>query len=139
MIQECQDLILKRLGEIEGVTTVDAWQGDVEALASKPARLPALMVVYGGCEYGPKRVIGKNHWDADTAWLVVLLHKDLRGPRKALEGCYGIIESVRAKLAGYELAGYGDLEPVSEELLFEKNGLYAYGLNYRVALTVALD
>ncbi len=136
MIKECQDLIIERLETIASVAGVEAWQGDIEALAGKPQRLPALMVIYEGCTFAEKKVIGANQVHAEKSWLVVLLHKDLRGPKAALEGCYGIIEAVRQALIGFEVAPHGHLMPVSEELVFEKNGLYIYGLKYRMTVTV---
>lgn len=123
--------ILEQLATIEGVRTCSAWHGEVADVIKNAPRLPALFLVYGGCTFYPKEVLGAGviagHNDL---WTVVVCGKDLSAKDAAAPTCYGLIEEVRTALTGFK-AGDGWLWPSSEALFHSENGCFAYALEYR--------
>jgi len=132
MLKEIQDAIIDRLREIPEAMTVDAWQGAEDLLIEQAQRFPSLWVIYQGAFFTEKKVIGSDRADHAMTFLVILVHKNLASRRKASEEAYALVESARAKLVGHKILTYGWLCPVREELLLAENGLYVYGLEYRM-------
>lgn len=132
MITEIQDAIIERLEAISGIAEVGAYVGDVEDIVKSPQRMPALHVVYHGADFLPDRVIGSNQAKLTQEFMVVLVARNLRRPVEASDGCYTLIESVRAQLIGYVVGTYGYLWPVSEDLVLSEKGILCYGLKYQV-------
>lgn len=137
MIQEIQDAIITKLDEITGVT-VTAWQGDIEELLDSPQTLPCIQVIYQGTGFGPRKTMGYRQWDSAMEYLIVVTDKDNASRISAAQDCYTIIESVRTKLAGYAVTGYGALEPVKEERLMSVGGVLMYGLTYSLDVDVTI-
>ena len=132
MIKEIQDDIIGQLQAIPSVKTVDVWQGDIEDLLKVPQKMPSLQLLYQGCSFESKKVIGANIAPHDMTFLIVLLNKNLKNRKQGSEECYEIIESLRTKLISYKIGGYGWLWPVKEELILAGGGLLAYGLEYKI-------
>ena len=132
MIETIQDAIISKLEEITGVNTVGVWQGDIDDLLKTPQRLPALHVIYQGSDFEEKRTIGGDQPGFAMDFLIVLVGKSLRSREAGASSCYTIIEAVRDKLIGYQVADYDILWPVKEDLLLAEGGLLVYGLNYRM-------
>jgi phage gp37-like protein len=135
MITEIQNDIIDRLKEITSVNTVDAWQGNVEELIRSPQKMPALLVIYQGAVYEESKVIGATIAPHEMSFLIAVFDKNLRGRKEGSEGCYSIIESVRAKLIKYKVLNYGYLWPVREELITIAAGTFVYGLEYKIRTT----
>ncbi len=131
MITETSDAILSRLKEIPGIKTFGEWAGQVEDLLRKPQLLPSLHVVYNGAKFSPQEIIGGNVAPHRMNFAVILISRNLRSRQSGALACYQIIESVRAKLIGYQVAA-GGLWPVEEELISASKGVLAYGLEYTI-------
>jgi hypothetical protein len=136
MIKEIQDEIINKLQGITSVKTVDVWQGDVEDLLKKPQNMPSLHIIYSGCEYEDKKVIGANIVPQNMSFLIILLNRNLKSRKEGSEDCYEIIESVRTLLIGTQIGSYGWLWPVKEQLLAAEAGNLAYGLEYKIRTMV---
>ena len=137
MIEDIQDYIETQLNTISGVT-VTPWQGDIDELLDSPLTLPCIQIIYQAAEFGPRKTMGMRHWDLDMEFLLVVICKDNASRAGAAAEAYGIIESVRGKLAGYKITGYGALEPHSEERLMAVGGVLMYGLTYRLSTDVMI-
>lgn len=132
MIKDIQDSIISKLKEITEVKTVDIWHGDIEDLLKAPQKMPALWIIYQGCTFGDKEIIGDNIASHDMTFLIVILNKNLRGHKSGSEECYQIIEAIRERLIGYDTA-YGWLWPVKEDLIIIESGILGYGLEYKIS------
>ena len=132
MIKKIQDKIITELQTITEVKMVDVWQGDIEDLIKTPQKMPSLWIIYQGCGFEAKLVIGANIAPHDMTFQIVCINKNLRGAKENSEECYSIIESVREKLIGMDVLTYGYSWPVSEDLIFAGNGILAYGLEYKI-------
>ncbi len=131
MITETSDEILARLKEIPGVKTFGEWVGQVEDLLKKPHLLPSLHVVYNGAKFSAPEIIGDNVAPHRMGFAVILISRNLRSRQSGALDCYQIIESVRAKLIGYQTTA-GWLWPEREELVSAEKGILAYGLEYTI-------
>jgi phage gp37-like protein len=137
MIQEIQTAIVAELDEIDGVT-VTAWQGDIEELLDSPLTPPCIQVIYQGAAFGPRKTMGYRQWDTVMEYLIVVTDKDNASRIGAAQDCYTVIESVRSRLAGHVVTGYGALEPVKEERLMSVGGVVMYGLTYTMDVDVTV-
>jgi hypothetical protein len=132
MIETIQDDIITQLEKIDGGPAVGVWQGDIESLIKTPQRLPALHVIYQGADFEEKRVIGLNRADHTMIFLVVLIAKNVKSREEGAAASYTIIEAVRSYLIGHQIAPYGFLWPVNEDLILAEGGILVYGLAYRI-------
>lgn len=132
MIETIQDAIITELQKITGGPAVGVWQGDIEDLLKSPQRLPALYVIYQGADFEEKRVIGLNRADHTMIFMVVLIAKNVKSREAGAAASYTIIEAVRSYLIGHQIAPYGFLWPVKEDLILAEGGILVYGLTYRV-------
>ena len=138
MITEIQDDIIAQLETIEGVATVDTWQGELEELVKQPNRMPGLFAIYGGADFSEKRVMSSNQVDDEMQFHIILIAKNVRTRTQGAAECYAIIEAVRAKLKGHAITGYyGFLWPVSEELVSVVKGVFTYDLIYIIKTKAA--
>ena len=135
MLKDIQDNILTQLTGTTGVKTLDVWAGAVEELLKQPQLLPALNLIYQGCGFKEKQVIGANIAPNDMTFMFVITNKNLKSRRTCSEDIYTVIEAVRAKLIGHQIGAYGYLWPVSEELIEAESGTMMYGLIYKVTST----
>lgn len=131
MLDEINDAIMTQLATIAGVATVGEWTGDIEELLGHAHGLPSLHLVYAGCEYGAKEIIGADVAPVKMAWSVVVMAKSLRSRQQAAASCYGLIEAVRAALIGFD-TGAGWLWPLRETLVATRKGVQVYGLDYEI-------
>lgn len=129
MIIETSDTILEQLRTIDGPKTIEDWGGEIDDVINQTGKLPALLLVYGGSRFAPKQSIGSNRAEHAAAWTVIVIDKNLRGKDAAAEGCYELIEAVRAKLIGFDTDN-GWLWPVGEALIHSEKGKLAYALEY---------
>jgi hypothetical protein len=127
MIEEYQTAIIEELEDIEGVNTVGAWQGDIEELLKLPQKLPALNVVYRGADFEEKQTDGGHNMN----FLILLVGKNLRSRQAGASSCNTIIEAVREKLIGLQVAGFDNLWPINEDLILARGGILVYALNYQ--------
>lgn len=131
MIKEIQDSIILKLKEIPEAKTVDVWQGDIEDLLKTPQKMPALWVIYQGCTFNAKEIIGANIAPHDMTFLVVLINRNLKGHKSGSEECYTIIEKIRDALIEHDTS-YGWLWPVKEDLIIVESGILGYGIEYKI-------
>lgn len=127
MIDEYQEGIIDELEDIEGVNTVGAWQGDIEELLKTPQKLPALNVIYRGADFEEKQTDGGHSMN----FLIMLVGKNFRSRQAGASSCNAIIEAVRGKLIGLQIAGFDKLWPISEDLILARGGILVYALNYQ--------
>ena len=132
MIKEIQDSIISKLNEILEAKTVDIWHGDIEDLLKTPQKTPALWIIYQGCAFNAKEIIGAKIAPHDMTFLIVLMNRNLKGHKSGSEDGYIIIEKIREKLIAYDTL-YGWLWPVKEDLLIAESGILGYGLEYKIA------
>lgn len=132
MIKEIQDSIILKLEGISAVKTIDIWHGDIEDLLKTPQKMPALWVIYQGCGFNAKEIIGAKIAPHDMTFLVVLINRNLKGHKSGSEECYAIIEDIRAALIEHYTA-YGWLWPVREELIIVESGILGYGMEYKIS------
>jgi hypothetical protein len=138
MIETIQDAIIAALENVEGVAAAGVWQGDIDDLLKTPQKLPSLSVVYQGAEFGERKTIGATIALHRMVFLVVLAARNLRSREEGATACYGIIEGVRGGLIGLQIAPWGWLWPISEELILAEGGLLVYGLRYRMNTEVTI-
>lgn len=133
-LEDIEDVILSELREVSGLSTVDTFTGEIEDLLGITVqRLPAVWVMFSGCEYGEKSVIGVDEQIGPETFFfkLVLIVSALRGKKDGARGAYEIIEAIRDRLRGKFLEpAEGYLWPSEEALLAIKNGRFAYGLEY---------
>lgn len=132
MIETIQNDIIAQLGTIADIATVDAWQGDAEDLLRMPQRLPSLHVIYQGADFETFEQAGE-HTMVAMEFLVVLTTKNQKGRAAGLASGYALIEAVRGKLIGHQVADYDFLRPVKEDLIAMMSGVLVYGLEYRLS------
>ncbi|MFA6290228.1 MAG: hypothetical protein WC637_00525 [Victivallales bacterium] len=129
MLETIQDDIITELEEIEGIKTVGAWQGDVEALLKMPQKMPSLHVIYQGAKFEPFDQVGSPSISS-MDFLIVLVAQNLKSRKEGSVDSYKIIEAVRDKLIGHQVADYDFLRPIQEDLLMAEGSILAYGLTY---------
>ena len=129
MLEAIQNDIIVELGDVEGVNTVGAWQGEVDALLKMPQKMPALHVIYQGAKFEPFDQVGEPTIST-LNYLIVLITQNLKGRKEGSVESYAIIEAVRNKLIGHQIESYGFLRPVQEDLLMAEGSILAYGLTY---------
>jgi phage gp37-like protein len=133
MIQEIIDDIISALVGIPDVVgEIDQFAGDINELAKKPKRLPALWVVYDGADFEDRKVDDGVLVDHTMQFSVVLISKNHRSRADGAEACHGIIEAVRDRLIGLVIGQYGELWPLREHLIAATGPLFVYGLTYRL-------
>ena len=133
MIQEIIDSIITALDGTPDVTgEIDQFAGDIDELAKKPKRLPALWVVYDGANFEDRKIMDAVQVDHTMQFSVILIVKNHRSRSDGAEACHGIIESVRSRLIGLVMGDYGELWPVRENLVAATGPLLVYGLSYRL-------
>jgi hypothetical protein len=132
MIETIQDAIIGQLEKITSAATVGVWQGDIESLIKTPQRLPALHVIYQGADFEEKVVIGLNRADHTMIFLVILISKNVKSRETGAAASYTLIEGVRSYLIGHQVAPYGFLWPLKEDLILAEGGILVYGLTYRL-------
>lgn len=129
MIEEIQDDILEELRAIPGAGTVDAWQGDIEDLLKTPQKMPSLHVLYQGADFEPFEQAGECT-SAAMDFMIVLMAQNQKSRAAGSVAAYGMIEAVREKLIGHQVADYDFLRPRREELILARGGILAYGMVY---------
>ncbi|RJP59041.1 MAG: DUF1834 family protein [Deltaproteobacteria bacterium] len=132
MLETIQEDIIAELEDIEGVATVDAWQGDIDALLKTPQRLPSLHVIYKGAVFEPFEQAGENT-TAALDFMIVLTTKNQKSRAAGSVSSYALIEAVRGKLTGHWVDDYDFLRPVTEDLIMAEGGIMVYGLVYRLS------
>ena len=133
MIQEIIDSIITTLAGIPDVVgEIDQFAGDIDELAKKPKRLPALWVIYDGANFEDRKVMDGVLVDHTMQFSVVVIVKNHRSRADGAEACHNIIEAVRNRLIGLVMGDYGELWPVRENLVAATGPLLVYGLSYRL-------
>ncbi len=121
--------VLDQLKEIPGVKTCDDWGGDIDDLIKRTALLPGVFLVYQGARFAAPKMVGSKLADSVMEWAVVIIDRNLRAHDAAAGGCYDLIQQVRQRLIGLEVAE-GRLWPTTEQLIFSGGGKLAYALGY---------
>ena len=136
MIQETIDDVITALGDTPGIREdVEQFAGNINELAGRTKKLPALRVMYGGADFEDRLTedILARHTMRIT---VVLIAKNHRSRADGAEACHPIIESVRSRLIGrivtHAGATIGELWPEREQLISAEGPLFVYGLNYNI-------
>jgi len=134
MIQESIDSIITALTGIPEVTgEIEQFAGDIEDLAKKAKRLPALWVVYNGATFDDRETEDVQV-DHTMRFSVILVAKNHRSRKDGAEACHIIIEGVRDRLLGLVI-GDGELWPAQERLAVATGPLLVYELNYKLGGT----
>jgi phage gp37-like protein len=129
MLETMQNAIIGELEDINGVKTVDTWQGTVDELLKTPLKMPSLHVVYQGGVFQPFEQVGQ--WTTCAMdFLIILIAQNQKSRQAGSVAANLIIESVRDKLIGFQIADYDFLRPIREDLLMAQGGILAYGLIY---------
>ena len=131
MIEEIQDDIIDQLQAIPGVLTVAAWQGEIEDLLKTPQKLPSLHVVYQGADFETFEQAGENT-SAAMDFLIVLTAQNQKSRTAGSIASYALIEGVRGKLIGHQVAHYDFFRPVREDLITTRGGILVYGMVYQL-------
>ena len=135
-IEQIEDIIIGVIHDnVTGIKKCDSWPGeigDIEEILKTPQKLPSLWVIYGGCKFGEKRVIGGNLVALDMSFVLALVTNSLRSRKDGSRGAYELIEDIRSHMTGTILSPVrGCLWPVEEKLLLIKGGSIIYGLEYK--------
>ncbi len=128
-IEDISAAVLAQLKEIPGVKTCDDWGGEIEDLIKRTALLPGVFLAYQGARFAPPKMVGSKIADSVMEWAVVIIDRNLRAHDAAAGGCYKLIQQVRQRLIGFEVAD-GQLWPTTERLIFSGGGKLAYALGY---------
>ncbi|PID40655.1 MAG: hypothetical protein CR984_02050 [Proteobacteria bacterium] len=132
MIQETIDDIITALTGTPGIQGApEQFAGNINDLAKKPQRLPALWVVYNGASFESRRTeaILARH---TMQFSVILIAKNHRSRADGAEACHPIIEAIRPRLFGRLVTDVGELWPEREQLISAVGPLFVYGLNYKI-------
>ena len=132
MIEEIQDDIIDQLETITGAATVGAWQGDIDDLLKTPQKMPSLHVLYQGADFEPFEQAGE-HTTAALDFMIVLTAQNQKSRAAGSVAAYSLIEAVRGKLIGHQVADYDFLRPVREDLITTRGGILVYGLIYQLS------
>ena len=135
-IEQVEDIIIAIIHDnVTGIKTCDAWPGqlvDIEEILAVPQKLPSLWVIYGGCKFGEKRVIGGNLVALNMSFALALVTNSLRSKKDGSRGAYELIEDIRLHVTGKLLSPVrGYLWPVDEQLPLVKSGSIIYGMEYK--------
>lgn len=132
MIIDIQNGIINRLESITEVKTFGVWQGNVQGLLQQTAQHPSIYVIYEGGRYGDKKTIGGIYADIDMTYNVISITQNERGTADRANDAYEILEAIREKLIGYEIAPYGYLWPISEQLQYAMNSTFLYSSLFKI-------
>ncbi len=133
-IEQIEDMIISDIKtNVVGVVTCDTWQGDIEDLLKQAFRKPAVWVIFGGCKFGQKEVIGPgNVVERTMNYGLALFTESLRSRKRGSRGAYDFIEEITERLKGKRLTPLrGYLWPVSAELMVIKGGTFVYGMEFQ--------
>lgn len=132
MLTEINDAIIEALEQIQDVSKVGEWVGEVEELMKMAQPTPSLHVVFAGRKYAAEPVaIGSKSAVTDMAWTVVLLSTNLRVRETGALEAYALIEKVHDRLDKHAVPG-GWLWPKYDGIISARNGILGYGLDFIV-------
>lgn len=118
---------------IIGISNTDSWAGgDVEEMLLTINTETAVRVIYTGGKPGAKKLIGAatNH-DKTMTFRLALVITNLRSRKAGSRAGYAYLDAIDRCFTQFKLTPLrGHLWPVSDDLLYVKNGKYVYGFEF---------
>ncbi|MCK9420211.1 MAG: DUF1834 family protein [Nitrospirae bacterium] len=133
-IDQTEDLIITAIKiAAPEFRIVDTWPDkmDLDTLLEEMLQTPACYVISAGVKYGEKKTIGANNSDDEMTFRLTIVVENLRTRQDGIRGAYALIDAVKTKLKGMNVAPLrGFLWPVTVELIAVKNQYFAYGMEF---------
>ena len=114
---------------------VETYSGQIEGDMEKlPIPFPAVFVAYGGSSM--EWVDGRSYSDAPT-FSIIVVAKDLRGPKELREGEYGCYRMIKDVLSALAAKTFGlDMEPLKPDrasIIFVSKTMAAYAIDFKTS------